>query len=80
MDFSGPSQATGIYLEEVVVKRTRQVIYILVNSDEKQVIAKTSELFDVECMCLQAGKVTEVWEGGLLGLWVFFWNGFGTVV
>lgn len=57
MDFTGPSQAAGVYLEEVVVERTKLVIYILLTSGEKQVLAKTFELFDVECMHPQAAKV-----------------------
>lgn len=78
MDFSGLSQAAGVYLEEVVVERCKLVIYILLNSGEKQVIANTFELFDVDCMYLQAEKVVGA-LGGLLALF-FFWKGFVTVL
>lgn len=71
MDFSGPSQAAGVYLEEVVVKWCKLVIYILLDSGEKQVMANTFELFDVDCMYLQAEKVVGA-LGGLLAF--FFWK------
>lgn len=68
MNFSGPSQAVGVYLEEVEVERAKLVMYILLNSGEKQVLAKTFELFHVGCMHIQAGKV--------VGVWVFVFWGF----
>lgn len=53
-------------LEEVVDERTKLVISILLNSDESQV-AKSFELFAVNCTYLQAEK--GVW--GFLGV-VYF--------
>lgn len=43
-------------LEEVVDERTKLVISVLLSSVENQV-AKSFELFDVNCMYLQAEKV-----------------------
>lgn len=78
MDFSGPSQAAGVYLEEVVVERTKMVIYILLNSGEKQVSTKTFELLDVDCVYLRAGKVVGFFW--ILFVVFFLWKGFVTVL
>lgn len=78
MDLTESSQAAGVCFGEAVVERTKLVSSILLNKDEKQVIAKTFDLFEIDGMYLQAEKVVGAW--GFVGVVFFSWKGFVTVL